>query len=102
MIKLKNEVTKGKHQRGIFFSLFYSKLRAQIPQKYVKDHTRESMFVEGWKEFSHRFPELVTGSLALLITRVHMGPGILFLDFWGLENTSERLQVLESLGNLFN
>ena len=55
MIKLKNEVTKGKHQRGIFFSLFYSKLRAQIPQKYVKDHTKELMFVEGWKEFSHRF-----------------------------------------------
>lgn len=54
MIKLKNEVTKGKHQRGIFFSLFYSKLRAQIPQKYVKDHTRELMFVEGWKS-------LVTG-----------------------------------------
>lgn len=41
------EMTKGKHQRGIFFSLFYSKLRAQIPQKYVKDHTRELMFVEG-------------------------------------------------------
>ena len=38
-------------KRRIFFLLFYT----QNPQKYVKDHTRELMFVEGWKEFSQGF-----------------------------------------------
>lgn len=55
MIKLKHEVTKGKHQKENLFFIILLKTQSSNSTKYVKDHTRELMFVEGWKEFSQGF-----------------------------------------------